>query len=128
MNFEDEMDRETLKRLQEAEPTNAALADGIQMILRRLWPQEELERLIEGKHRALCAACPYRPKDEPVELPFQKDADADAEPRAKDILGGLFELALTIVKSPWFWLPVATVCAVVCARYGISLPTVGGAN
>ena len=127
MNFEEEMDRDTLKRLKsrDPEPTNADLSDGIQMILRHLWPKEELEKLIEQKHKSLCAECPYRPK-ELSELAYQNDADA--EPKVRDIAGGLYEFALAVVKSPWFWIPVSTVCAIVCSRYNISLPVVGGGN
>ena len=120
MNFEEEMDKETLKRLQEPEPTNAAIADGIQMILRHLWPKDELERLIEQKHNSLCATCPYRPK--------QDDGDGQGVSRHERAVIRLYELSLAVVKSPWFWIPVATVCAIVCARYGISLPVVGGGN
>lgn len=120
MNFEDEMDRQTLKRLQSRnpEPTNADLSDGIQMILRHLWPKDELERLIEQKHNTLCSACPYRPKE---------DADEDSSVgRHERAIIRLYEFALAVVKSPWFWIPVATVCAIVCSKYNLSLPVVGG--
>ena len=120
MNFEDEMDRQTLKRLQSQnpEPTNADLSDGIQMILRHLWPKDELERLIEQKHNALCSACPYRPKE---------DADEDSGVgRHERAIIRLYEFALAVVKSPWFWIPVATVCAIVCSKYNLPLPVVGG--
>lgn len=122
MNFEEEMDKETLKRLQarDPDPTNADLSDGIQMILRHLWPKDELEKLIEQKHNALCATCPYRPK--------QEDADGPGAIRNERAVTRLYEFALAVIKSPWFWIPVATVCGIICARYGISLPVVGGGN
>lgn len=120
MNFEEEMDKETLKRLQsrDPEPTNADLSDGIQMILRHLWPKEDLEKLIEQKHNSLCALCPYRPKSE-------IDGE-DGEETANRESVRLYDFAMTVVKAPWFWLLVATACAAVCAKYGISLPMVGG--
>ena len=120
MNFEEEMDRDTLKRLKsrDPEPTNADLSDGIQMILRHLWPKDELEALIEQKHNALCASCPYRPK--------QEDEDGQGVSRHERVVIRLYELSLAVVKSPWFWIPVATVCAIVCSKYNLSLPMVGG--
>ena len=120
MNFEEEMDRDTLKRLKsrDPEPTNADLSDGIQMILRHLWPKDELEALIEQKHNALCASCPYRPK--------QEDEDGQGVSRHERAVIRLYELSLAVVKSPWFWIPVATVCAIVCSKYNLSLPMVGG--
>lgn len=120
MNFEEEMDRDTLKRLKsrDPEPTNADLSDGIQMILRHLWPKDELEALIEQKHNALCASCPYRPK--------QEDEDGQGVSRNERAVIRLYELSLAVVKSPWFWIPVATVCAIVCSKYNLSLPMVGG--
>ena len=121
MNFEEEMDRDTLKRLKsrDPEPTNADLSDGIQMIMRHLWPKDKLEKLIESKHYALCASCPYRLR----ESGGQEDGDGDENTSLR-----LYEFALAVIKSPWFWIPVTTVCAIICARYGISLPTVGGGN
>ena len=122
MNFEEEMDRDTLKRLKsrDPEPTNADLSDGIQMILRHLWPKDELEKLIEQKHNSLCATCPYRPKE--------SDGCGDGESRKELAAVRLYEFALAVIKSPWFLIPVATVCGIVCAKYGISLPVVGGGN
>lgn len=120
MNFEEEMDKETLKRLQEPEPTNAAIADGIQMILRHLWPKDELEALIDERHKALCSECPYRPKA--LELSNENDGMS----RHERAIVRLYDLTLTVVKSPWFWIPVATVCAIVLSKYNLSLPMVGG--
>ena len=121
MNFEEEMDKETLKRLRarDPEPTNADLSDGIQMILRHLWPKEELEKLIDERHNALCSSCPYRPKESGGE---------DDTANGGQVAARLYEFALTVIKSPWFWIPVATACAILCAKYGISLPVVGGGN
>lgn len=120
MNFEEEMDKQTLEQLSVPEPTNAALANGIQMILRHLWPKDELEKLIDERHSALCASCPYRPK--------QENEDGQGVSRHERAVIRLYELSLAVVKSPWFWIPVATVCAIVCAKYNLSLPVVGGGN
>lgn len=113
----DYLDEKTLDGLNKDEPSNRELADGIKLILRKLWSEDDMNQLIERKHKELCEHCPLRAA--PVPVP---DADQSEEPEQLTRRHVMIE----VIKAPWFWLVVATVCGVVCVKYGISLPVVGG--
>ena len=113
----DYLDEKTLDGLNKDEPSNRELADGIKLILRKLWSEEDMNQLIERKHKELCELCPLRTA--PVPVP---DADPSDVPEPLTRLHVMIE----IIKAPWFWIPVATICGIVCAKYGLSLPMVGG--
>lgn len=113
----DYLDEKTLDGLNKDEPSNRELADGLKLILRKLWSKEELDEMIENKHRELCEHCPLRTAPAPV----QDNDDENGDPLTRR------HIMMAVIKSSWFWIPVATVCAILCAKYGISLPMVGGA-
>lgn len=115
----DYLDEKTLDGLNKDEPSNRELADGLKLIIRKLWSREELDDIIAEKHRELCEHCPLRTA--PVPVP-------DAEPEDKPEPLTRRHVMMAIIKSSWIWIPVATVCAILCAKYGISLPMVGGAQ
>ena len=112
----DYLDEKTLDGLNKDEPSNRELADGIKLILRKLWSEEDMKQLIERKHKGLCEHCPLRTAPVPVH---------DADP--SDVPDPITRrrVMMAVIKSSWFWIPVATGCAILCAKYGISLPMVG---
>ena len=124
MDPKDYLDKQTLDGLNEEEPSNRALAEGIKFIIRKLWSEKELNQMIDARHRELCEQCPIR-KSASAPVPVvPADDDDDGQDGGKDRMA----IVLAIIKSQWFWIPVATVCAILCAKYGISLPVVGGGN
>ena len=126
MDPKDYLDKQTLDGLNEEEPSNRALAEGIKFIIRKLWSEKELNTIIDARHRELCEQCPIRKSvSAPVPVPgITDDEGCEQEEKA----GKATAIVLAIIKSQWFWIPVATVCAILCAKYGISLPMVGGGN
>ena len=123
MDPKDYLDKQTLDGLNEKDPSNRALAEGIKFIIRKLWSEKELNTMIDARHRELCEQCPIKKSaSAPVPLPLQDEADEEQEGKARTTI------LLAIIKSQWFWIPVATACAILCAKYGISLPVVGGGN
>ena len=114
------MDEKTLDGLNKDEPSNRELADGLKLIIRKLWSREELDEIIENKHRELCEHCPLRNQVVPVPDANKEDEEPEKLTRR--------HVMIALIKSSWFWIPVATVCAILCAKYGISLPIVGGAQ
>ena len=121
MDPKDYLDKQTLDGLNEEEPSNRALADGIKFIIRKLWSEKDLDQLIDARHKELCEQCPIR-KSASVPVPVASEDDDDGQDGGKDRRA----IVLAIIKSQWFWIPVATGCAILCAKYGISLPVVGG--
>lgn len=123
MDPKDYLDKQTLDGLNEKDPSNRALAEGIKFIIRKLWSEKELNTMIDARHRELCEQCPIKKSaSAPVPLPLQDEVDEEQEGKARTTI------LLAIIKSQWFWIPVATACAILCAKYGISLPVVGGGN
>ena len=123
MDPKDYLDKQTLDGLNEKDPSNRALAEGIKFIIRKLWSEKELNTMIDARHRELCEQCPIRKSaPAPVPIPLQDEVDEEQEGKARTTI------LLAIIKSQWFWIPVATACAILCAKYGISLPVVGGGN
>lgn len=115
----DYLDEKTLDGLNKDEPSNRELADGLKLILRKLWSREELDEIIENKHRELCEHCPLRTAVMPSN-PQEPDDGPEKLTRR--------HVMIALIKSSWLWIPVATICAILCAKYGISLPMVGGAQ
>ena len=113
----DYLDEKTLDGLNKDEPSNRELADGIKLILRKLWSEEDMNQLIERKHKELCENCPLRTA--PVPVPDEDPSDIPEQLTRRHVM-------IEIIKAPWFWIPVATICGIVCAKYGLSLPMVGG--
>ena len=113
----DYLDEKTLDGLNKDEPSNRELADGIKLILRKLWSEDDMNQLIDKRHRELCENCPFRTAPVPVH---------DAEPNEEPEQLTRRHVMIEVIKAPWFWLVVATVCAIVCYKVGISLPVVGG--
>lgn len=122
MDPKDYLDKQTLDGLNEEEPSNRALAEGIKFIIRKLWSEKELNTMIDARHRELCEQCPIR-KSISAPVPVTQDDDGDEQDEKSSKATAI---VLAIIKSQWFWIPVATVCAILCAKYGISLPVVGG--
>ena len=126
------LDENVIERLNTANPTNRDIAEGLKLVIRRLWSEERLRDLIKEEHRQLCEGCEFRVRSDAAHggtedqdgcaLDAQPVSDQDAEPLTRR------HVMIEVIKAPWFWLVVATACAAVCARYGISLPVVGGAN
>lgn len=116
------LDEKTLDRLNADEPSNRDLADGIKLILRKLWSEDDIKELITERHKELCAECPFRVASAPA-LPAPDETD-EAAPT------GLTRrhVMLAVIKAPWLWLVVATICAIICYKVGVELPVIGGGN
>lgn len=52
------LEKRTLERLDSNDPTMQDLANGIKMLLARLWTKEELDAQIIATHNRLCMSCP----------------------------------------------------------------------
>ena len=124
MDPKDYLDKQTLDGLNEEEPSNRALAEGIKFIIRKLWSEKELNTMIDARHRELCEQCPIR-KSISAPVPDMPDDDGDEQDEKSSRATAI---VLAIIKSQWLWIPVATGCGILCAKYGISLPVVGGGN
>lgn len=111
----DYLDEKTIDGLNAEEPSTRALADGIKLILRKLWSREDLEELIDKRHNQLCENCPLRSQPVPVQ-----QQPEEPEPLTRR------HVVMAVIKAPWLWIIVATVCAIFAAKYGISVPSVGG--
>lgn len=71
------MDEKTLDGLNKDEPSNRELADGLKLIIRKLWSREELDEIIENKHRELCEHCPLRNQVVPVPDANKEDEEPE---------------------------------------------------
>lgn len=109
-----------ISRLNGDNPSNRDIAEGVKYVIMKLWSEEQLNSIIDRRHKELCERCPLRTVPAVVDAEGQ-DAE-DAEPVTRR------HVMMAVIKAPWFWLVVATACAAVCAKYGISLPVVGGGN
>ena len=126
----DILDENVIERLNAANPTNRDIAEGLKLVIRMLWSEERLREVVREEHRQLCDECEFRIRSDAAHggaagqdgcALVAKDA-ADAEPVTRR------HVMMAVIKAPWFWLVVATACAAICAKVGISLPVVGGAN
>ena len=127
----DILDENVIERLNAANPTNRDIAEGLKLVIRRLWSEERLRELIKEEHRQLCEGCELRVRSDAAHegaagqdgcsLVPQGGAE-DAEPVTRR------HVMMAVIKAPWFWMVIATACAAVCAKFGISLPVVGGGN
>ena len=116
-----------ISRLNGDNPSNRDIAEGVKYVIMKLWSEDQLNDIIDRRHKELCEHCPLRtaPAVVPSDTARGGAADQDgedAEPVTRR------HVMMAVIKAPWFWLVVATACAAVCARYGISLPVVGGGN
>ena len=116
------LDEKTLDRLNTDEPSNRDLADGIKLILRKLWSEDDITALIDERHKELCAECPFR-ASATAAASANDDDDATAP-----ILLTRRHVMLAVIKAPWFWLIVATICTIACYKVGVELPVIGGGN
>ena len=126
----DILDENVIERLNAANPTNRDIAEGLKLVIRRLWSEERLRDLIKEEHRQMCDECEFRIRSDAARGDaagqdgcslVTQDAE-NAEPVTRR------HVMMAVIKAPWFWLVVATVCAAVCARFGISVPVVGAGN
>ena len=53
----DELDRRTIERLDRPEPTNRDLADGLKLVLNRLWSKEDLRDFVQREQAIICEHC-----------------------------------------------------------------------
>lgn len=118
------LDEKTLDRLNTDEPSNRDLADGIKLILRKLWSEDDITALIDERHKELCAECPFRASASVPAL--SSAADGDDTPVPTELTRR--HVMLAVIKAPWFWLIVATICTIACYKVGVSLPVVGGSS
>lgn len=126
----DILDENVIERLNAANPTNRDIAEGLKLVIRMLWSEERLREVVREEHRQLCEECEFRIRSgaahggaagqDGCALVAQDGEDAEPVTRR--------HVMMAVIKAPWFWLVVATACAAVCAKYGISLPVVGGGN
>lgn len=133
----DILDENVIERLNAANPTNRDIAEGLKLVIRMLWSEERLREVVREEHRQLCEECEFRIRSgaahegaagqDGCALVAQDGEDAGPVTR-RTVLRSLKEIALETIRAPWFWIPVATVCGILCARYNISLPAVGGGN
>lgn len=107
-------------RLNGENPSNRDIAEGVKYVIMKLWSEEQLNGIIDRRHKELCERCPLRTASA-VAGDDGQDAEV-SEPLTRR------HVMMAVIKAPWFWLVVATACAAVCAKYGISLPAVGGGN
>lgn len=120
------LDEKTLDRLNADEPSNRDLADGIKLILRKLWSKDDIKDLITERHKELCAECPFRAAASAPALPAPAAASAPDDDDAAPMELTRRHVMLAVIKAPWFWLIVATICTIACYKVGVSLPVVGG--
>lgn len=120
----DILDENVIERLNAANPTNRDIAEGLKLVIRMLWSKEQLEEYIEKKLEEKCANCELKAQGAQPAAGCVALHDESAAPVGLTRRHVMIE----VVKAPWFWLVVATACAVVCSYFGISLPTVGGGN
>ena len=126
----DILDENVIERLNAQNPTNRDIAEGLKLVIRRLWSEERLRELIKEEHRQMCEGCEFRVSADAAHegadgqdgCALVQHAGEDAEPVTRR------HVMMAVIKAPWFWMIVATACAAVCAKYGISLPVVGGGN
>ena len=112
-----------ISRLNGENPSNRDIAEGVKYVIMKLWSEEQLNGIIDRRHKELCERCPLKTVPTVVGAADQDAEDAeDTEPVTRR------HVMMAVIKAPWFWLVVATACAAVCAKYGISLPVVGGGN
>ena len=109
-----------ISRLNGDNPTNRDIAEGVKYVIMKLWSEDQLNDIIDRRHKELCERCPLRTVPAVVGAADQDGEDAEPVTRR--------HVMMAVIKAPWFWLVVATACAAVCAKYGISLPVVGGGN
>ena len=123
------LDEKTLDRLNTDEPSNRDLADGIKLILRKLWSEDDITALIDERHKELCAECPFRASATAAALPAPAAASAnDDNDATAPILLTRRHVMLAVIKAPWLWLVVATICAIICYKVGVELPVIGGGS
>ena len=124
----DILDENVIERLNAANPTNRDIAEGLKLVIRRLWSEERLRDLIKAEHEQLCEGCEFRIRSDAARggaagqdgcSLVAKDVE-DADPVTRR------HVMMEVIKAPWFWLVVATACAAICAKIGISLPTFVG--
>lgn len=56
----DYLDQQTINRLDADEPSTKDIADGVKLLIRKMWSKEELGEFVEKKHDELCKRCPLR--------------------------------------------------------------------
>ena len=123
------LDEKTLDRLNADEPSNRDLADGIKLILRKLWSEDDIKELITERHKELCAECPFRAAASAPALPATVVASAPDETDEAEPTGlTRGHVMLAVIKAPWLWLVVATICAIICYKVGVELPVIGGGS
>ena len=123
----DILDENVIERLNAANPTNRDIAEGLKLVIRMLWSEERLREVVREEHRQLCEECEFRIRSDAVRGGAAgQDGCAlvaqDAEPVTRR------HVMMAVIKAPWFWMVIATACAAVCAKYGISLPVVGSGS
>ena len=127
----DILDENVIERLNAVNPTNRDIAEGLKLVIRRLWSEERLRELIKEEHRQLCEGCELRVRVDAAHggaegqdgcalVPRESEGEAEQVTRR--------HVMMAVIKAPWFWLVVATACAAVCAKYGISVPVVGAGS
>lgn len=109
-------------RLNGKNPSIRDIAEGVKFVIMKLWSEEQLNSIIDRRHREMCEQCPLRTVPAVVHEEASRgcEADQDAEPLTRR------HVMMAVIKAPWFWLVVATACAAVCAKIGISPPTFVG--
>lgn len=122
------LDEKTLDRLNADEPSNRDLADGIKLILRKLWSEDDIKELITERHKELCAECPFRVAAAPALPAPAVDSAPDETDEAAPTGLTRRHVMLAVIKAPWLWLVVATICAIICYKVGVELPVIGGGN
>lgn len=129
----DILDENVIERLNAEDPTNRDIAEGLKLVIRMLWSEERLREVVREEHRQLCESCEFRTKSDAARGGAAGQdgcalATQDAEPNDRPEPLTRRHVMMAVVKAPWFWLVVATACAAVCAKLGISLPVVGGGS
>ena len=126
----DILDENVIERLNAANPTNRDIAEGLKLVIRMLWSEERLREVVREEHRQLCEECEFKIRSDAAHdgaarhdgcSLVTQDA-GDAEPVTRR------HVMMAVIRAPWFWLVVATACAAICAKIGISVPVVGAGN
>ena len=114
-------------RLNRENPSNRDIAEGVKYVIMKLWSEDQLNSIIDRRHKELCERCPLKTVPAVVSEDAAPGCAEDKDGEGVEPLTRR-HVMMAVIKAPWFWLVVATACAAVCAKYGISLPTVGGGN